>query len=299
MTPVPAPYRELVRARLADKTARAQAEAVLRQLDRPPSMATKVLARVFDQNMFVFMLLYGIPLTIGSIMFGLGMTRWIAVHFHYATPDDVPFGIVVVFIVGALFLCAFVPRALGVYANRRVTDRTKLLAALAARPPKVPGAAATCRSCGAPLAVEKDAIVAVCSYCGTQNAVHLETNIAVETRAVSAAVGHEMRDALAQDTQDRAATRRLLFHELRRYTLRTVLLGVGFYLGGSENADGTSTTVGVVAIVATTLLFIYFILSSGLHHDEDADDRRAGNDVPGWVSWVGPLVAMMLLFRIC
>lgn len=298
-TAVPAPYRELVRARLADKAARADAEAVLRKLDRPPSMVTKVLARVFDQNMFVFMLLYGIPLTIGSVLFAMSMSRWIAVHFHYASPDDVPFGVFLAFIVGSLFLWAFVPRALGVYANRRVTDRSKLLAALAARPPKVPGAAATCRSCGAPLEVEKDAIVAVCSYCRTQNAVHLDTNIAVQTRAAAAEVGREMHDALSQDTRDRAATRRLLFRELRRYTLRTVLLGVGFYLGGQENADHTSSTVGIIAIVATTLLFIYYILASGLHHDEDAEDRRAGNDVPSWVSWVGPLVAMMLLFRVC
>lgn len=299
VTAVPEAYRELHRARLADASVRERAELALRTLDQPPSMVTKVLARVFDQNMFVFMLLYGTPITIGSILFSLSMTDWIAAHFHYASPDDVPFAYMLVFIVGALFAWAFVPRALGVYANRRVTDRTKLLAALAAHPPKVPGAAATCRICGAPLAVDKDAIVAVCSYCRAQNAVHLETKVAVETRAVAAAVGREMQDALEQDAKARAATRRLLFRELRRYTLRTVLLGVGFYLGSMEDADHHSTTVGVIGIVATTLLFIYFILSSGMHHDEDADDRRAANDVPSWVGWVGPLVAMMVLFHVC
>jgi uncharacterized Zn finger protein (UPF0148 family) len=299
VNPVPEPYRELHRARLADKSVRERAELALRRIDRPPSMVTKVLARVFDQNMFVFMLVYGAPITIGAIKLSLRMDDWIAAHSHYATGDDVPFGYMLVFIVGALFLWAFVPRALGVYANRRVTDRTKLLAALAARPPKVPGAAATCRICGAPLAVDKDAIVAVCSYCRAQNAVHLETKVAVETQTVSAAVGREMADALRQNAHDRAATRRLLFRELRRYTLRTALLGVGFYLGSMENPDKTSTTVGVIAIVATTLLFMYFILSSGMHHDEDAEDRRAGNDAPEWLGWVGPIVALVLLFRIC
>ena len=296
---VPAAYRELIRARLADRSVRDRAELVLRRLDRPPSMVTKVLARIFDQNMFVFLIVFGVPVSIGSIKFALRATDWIAAHFHYRTSDDVPFSYMALIIIGSLFAWTFVPRALGVYANRRVTDRSRLLAALAARPPKVPGAASTCRMCGAPLTVEKDAIVAVCSYCRAQNAVHLETRIAVDTRAASAAVGREIEDAVQQDVKDRTATRRLLLRELGRYTFRTALLGGGFYLGAQENPDHTSTTLGTVAIVVTTLLLIFFVLTSGMHHDEDAEDRRAGNDVPDWVGWVGPLVAMVVMLRVC
>lgn len=296
---VPEAYRELVRARHADTSVRERAELVVRRLDRPPSMVTKVLARVFDQNMFVFLLVFGTPVLIGSIKLALRVESWIRAHHHYASSEDVPFGYLLLIVVAALFVWAFVPRALGVYANRRVADRTKLLAALAARPPKVPGAASSCRVCGAPLTVEKDAIVAVCAYCNAQNAVRLETKIALDTRASSAAVGREIDDALTQDAKDRTATRRLLLRELGRYTLRAVLLGGGFYLGSQETPDHQSTTVGIVALVVTTLMLIFFVLTSGMHHDEDAEDRRAGNDAPDWVGWVGPIVAMVVMFRVC
>ena len=47
-TQVPEPYRDLVRARRDDVALRAEAERLLKKLDRPPSMITKVLARVLD-----------------------------------------------------------------------------------------------------------------------------------------------------------------------------------------------------------------------------------------------------------
>lgn len=296
---VPEAYRELHRARLADTGARVQAEKVLRRLDRPPSMATKLIAQTFDQNMFVFILLFGIPVGIGVLIFAAGILDWLTAHLHYADARDLPWGYTAVLIIVAVFVVAFVPRAFGVYANRRVVDRTRLLAALAARPPSVPGAASLCRICGAPLAVEKDAIVAVCSYCRAQNAVHLETNVATQTSAIAQAVGSEVHTAVHRDAEARRATQQLMHHEIRRYAIRTVLVGVGFALACQETPDHTPTTLGIVGIVATPLMIIYFIISSMSHTDEDAEERRAHNDAPRGGHWVLPVIAALVLLRLC
>ena len=292
---LPAAYRDLHRARVADAAARVRAEHVLRGLDRPPSAAVKILARIFDQNMFAFMVLFGVPVGLGAILWALDASGWIASHFHYRSADDVPFSITVAILFAILFVFAFVPRALGVYANRRVTDRAHLLAALAARPPTVPGAASTCRMCGAPLAIAPDKLLAVCSYCRAENAVHLETKLVARAGAIAAKLGSEVADAAVRDRRERATTRRQLRHEVGRYLVRTVLLGVGFALGCRENAQRQPTTVAIVALVATTLLFMFFLGRSLMTADDDAHERRAGNDTPSWVAIVGPIVLLILI----
>jgi amino acid transporter len=296
---VPASYRELHRARIADAAARDRGEQVLRTLDRPPSMTVKVLARVFDQNMFAFMVMFGVPMGLGAILIALRAEVWIARHFHYKSADDVPFGYLVVIIFGLLFLFAFVPRALGVYASRRVIDRRRLLAALAARPPTVPGAASSCRMCGAPLAVEPDQILAVCSYCRAQNAVHIDPRLVAKAGAIAETLGREVRDAAEGDRAARQGTRRKLFHELGRYLLRTVLFGGAFALGCQETPDRKPTTLAIVGIVASVALFFFFLFRSLRASDPDAEERRSANDAPAWVAIVGPIVFLILLAKLC
>jgi uncharacterized Zn finger protein (UPF0148 family) len=294
---VPVPYRELHRARIADAAARDRAEQVLRRLDHPPSLAVKVLARVFDQNMFAFLLLFGVPVLLGAVRIALRAESWIARHYHYRSADDVPFGYTAVIIVALLFAFAFVPRALGVYASRRVTDRRRLLGALAAHPPKVPGAASTCRICGAPLAVQPDQILAVCSYCRAENAVHLDTKIVAQAGAIAETLGREVRDAAASDRTARAATRKKLFHELGRYLLRTVLLGGAFALASQETPERKPTTLAIVGLIAMLGLFLLFLVRSLRAADTDAAARRADNDVPSWIAIVGPIIVIVLLAK--
>lgn len=295
---VPAPYRELHKARIADAAGRARGEAVLRSLDRPPSTLVKVLARVFDQNMFAFMVLFGVPMGLSAVVFALRADDWIARHFHYPSGDDVPFTYTVVIIFTLLFAFAFVPRALGVYANRRVIDRRRLLAALAAHPPKVAGAVASCRMCGAPLSVEPDKILAVCAYCHAQNAVHLDPKLVAKAGAIASALGRHVRDAADGDRDARRATQRKLFHELGRYLLRTVLLGAAFGAACQEDADRHPTTIGIIGLISTVALFFFFLIRSmNAKPDPDAAERREGNDIPAWVSIVGPLVFLILISK--
>jgi len=296
---VPQAYRDLQRARRDDPAARAQAERVLRKLDRPPSMVVKVLARCLDLPMLAFLMLYGVPLGLFAILEADRFNRWLAPRLHLASADDVPFGYMVAMMFAILLVVAFVPRAFGVYANRRVTGRSRLLAALRARQPKVAGAAAECRTCGAPLAVVADAIVATCSYCGSENAVVIETTVADAAQRVVRNLGATMAEAAKEDRADRRATLRLLGEELARYTFRTILLGGLFLLGTQETPDHHSTRLGVAAIVAFVFaVFVFIFRSAKFMKTDDAEARRAGNDVPSWVGIVGPIVMAYVLFKV-
>ncbi|MEO8844999.1 MAG: hypothetical protein ABI591_22475 [Kofleriaceae bacterium] len=298
-TAVPDTYRELQRARHDDAPLRAQAETVLRKLARPPSVVVQVLARCLDLPMLAFVMLFGIPVTLFAILEADKANRWLAPHLHLKSADDVPFGYMVAIMCFLMLVIAFVPRAFGIYANRRATERGKLVAALRARAPERPGGPSTCRSCGAPLEVATNAIVATCSYCGVESAVVVDAAVAAITEGVVRNLGKTMVDAAMHDRAERRSTRGLLARELGRYTLRTVLLGTGFALGSQETADKKSTTVGVVALVATVLLFIFFVLRSAqASGNDDAAARRAGNDIPSWVGIVGPLVMAWLMFKI-
>jgi uncharacterized Zn finger protein (UPF0148 family) len=295
-TPVPESYRDLLRARRDDRALREDAERLLRKLDRPPSMVTKVLARVLDLPMIAFAMLYGIPVGLFAILEADRFNRWLAPRLHVKV-DDVPFGYMVAMIFAILLVIAFVPRAFGIFANRRVTARGQLLGALRAHAPAVAGGPSTCRICGAPLAVATDAIVATCTYCSAENAVALETNVVAEAKHVVRNLGTTIREAADHDRAERRATLRLLGKELFRYTFRTVLLAGCFLLGASETPDHQSTKLGVIGIVAFVLLVFIFIFRSG-KLASDADERRKGNDVPDWVGYVGPIVMAWLMFKI-
>ena len=292
---VPVPYRELYRARLTDATTRAEAERVLRGLDRPPRQIVKVLARIFDQPLFVFFLLFGVPVGLAAIFFALAANAQIARVFGYADPDDVPFGVTIAFAFAVLFVTALVPRALGIFANRRATGRQRLLAALAAHPPSTPGGPATCRRCGAPLAVVPDELVAVCAYCRAENAVHLETRLVVATTDAVKQLADTVRDVAERDREARHDTRRQLWRTTRRYAITTAIFGTGFTLSAQSDPEGEPTTVAVIALVGTAAFTIISILRSVAAHD-DAHDRVEGNDVPQWIGVLGPIGVCILLY---
>ena len=298
LTPVPDAHRELVRARHDDGALRADAERVLRKLDRPPSLAVKVFARVLDQPMLVFMVLYGVPAGLYAIMFGMRANTWLAPRLHVASPDDVPVWITVLVISCVLFVIAFVPRVVGVYANRRATGRARLLASLQARPPEIAGGPSTCRLCGAPLAVATDAIVATCSYCHAENAIVVATPLVAAMKRAVGRLGKTIAEVAARDRAERRATRRSLVAELGRYALRTALLGTGFAIATRETSEHRPTVAADIAIVATPILLIYFIYRSTKQRaTDDGAARREANDVPGWVGIVGPLVLLFVALK--
>jgi LSD1 subclass zinc finger protein len=73
----------------------------------------------------------------------------------------------------ALHLLVVAPFIYGTWRNATGSVRNRLSASLAARPARLPGAASTCRQCGAPLSVPPGALGARCDYCGADNLVRL------------------------------------------------------------------------------------------------------------------------------
>jgi len=293
--PLPAAYRELRSLQHEDRAARRRGQALFATLDSPPWLLTRVLAAIFDQPMPVFWFFFGVPVGLASIFAGL----WADARFHppAAVTAAVSFLVLLAF--------AFVPRALGIYANRRAGGRRVLLAGLAAQPPKLQGGPAGCRECGAPLDVPPGAMVARCVYCGADSAVHVRTRFLARARSAARATVHTIDDAAAIDHRERAETRRTLTSELLRYGMLTSIFG-GLWATwmwddtrATARGDDSAPAIGLTALVVGTLLLIVLMFRSGgsdARATEEARLRREVNGLPGWVRVVGPLGFWVLLW---
>jgi predicted RNA-binding Zn-ribbon protein involved in translation (DUF1610 family) len=297
-TVVPEAHRQLRALREKNASLRADAEHAFAQLDRPPNLVIGILARTFDLSMFAFLLVYGTPVGLVSIFAGLAASNRIAQREHLSE-NDAPFWVVIVVAAAALLVMVFIPRVMGVYANRRATGRATLVTALAAHLPKMPGGPSTCRSCGAALEFGADATVVRCVYCGTENAVRIRTQLLEQTEKKVRSLSRSIQNAVTSDAVERSRTRTLLLRELGRYVLRTTILaglfGVEAYTLDQANQNGSSPTIGILAAVALVVVVIFFIFRSATAQD-DADERRAGNPAPAWISVVGPIVFWVLLY---
>ena len=285
--PLPDGHRELRALQREQEAAHERAKALFATLDSPPWLATRVFAAVFDQPMFVFWIFFGVPVGLVSIFAGL------AVDARFHPPPAATVGVIFTMI----FVLTFLPRSMGIYANRRAGARSILLAGLAARPPRLPGGPAQCRGCGAPLEVPAGAVVARCAHCGVESAVHIRTPFLVHTRRATRAAVHTVEQAAAIDRNERAATRRTVARELGRYLLATSVFGGLFATAMwdfdrvQKRDDGSAPALGITALVVGTFLLIAMFFRSGSPDDQGKDEarqRRTDNGLPGWVRTVGP-----------
>jgi DNA-directed RNA polymerase subunit RPC12/RpoP len=285
--PLPETYRELRRLQREDEASRQRAQALFSTLDSPPWLFTRVLAAVFDQPMIVFWIFFGVPVGLASVLGGLAIGE--RCRLSEAASTGASFVI--------LFAFAFVPRSIGIYANRRAGGRRLLLAGLAAQPPRLPGGPARCRECGAPLDVTPGALVARCVYCGADSAVRVRTPFVARARRAVRVAAHTIDEAAALDRRERAATRRTLANELRRYLLTTAVFGGLFATFMWDDArvtalgEGSAPALGLVALVIGTLLLIAVMLRSVASDKGDVEEarlRREGNGLPDWVRIAGP-----------
>jgi len=297
VTVVPETHRQLRALRQQNAALRADAERAFASLDRPPNLVVGVLARTFDLSMLAFLILYGVPVGLVSIFAGLSITNRIALHEHIS-PDDVPMTLTLIMMGLILLLIVFVPRAMGVYSNRRATGRATLVTALAAHLPEIPGGPTTCRTCGAALEFGGDAAVVACVYCGAENAVRIKTQLLTQTGKAVRSLSRSIQNAVNSNAVERRRTLTLLFRELGRYAFRIAVL-VGLFavqITSFENANknDTSPALGICAAVALVGVVIFFIFRSAAK--DDSNERRAGNPAPEWVSYVGPIVFWILLY---
>jgi DNA-directed RNA polymerase subunit RPC12/RpoP len=305
-TAVPEKYRNLVLVNRLDGEARVRAEKILKKLDTPPWLFTRILAAIFDQSMLGFWIFFGVPVGVISILGALVLNVWIARVFHLASADDVPFAVTLVLILLGIFILAFVPRAFGVYANRRASAGKTLVAALSSHPPKTPGGLSRCRECGAPLTVAESSTLSRCVYCGTDNLVRIDSGRLQTAVSFLTNVVRTMEAAAAMDRKERGETRHTLLKELGRYAGVTAVFCALFviYAVDTERAavksNQSTPVVGMIALVVAVLFLIgLMIYSTG--RSSQADDtlsRRTGNGLPGWIRIVGPIVFWIVVWTI-
>jgi hypothetical protein len=204
----------------------------------------------------------------------------------------VPYWVFLSGIFGFMFFVIFVPRVAGIFANRRVTARMRLLGALAAKPPRTAGGPARCRHCDAPLFVATGDVLAVCSFCGAENAVQLRTTLVAAVTKSARKLATTVKEAAATDQSQKRERRRLLVRELVRYAWPTA-----FFFAAFATVD--VPTWGPILCSIAGLLLIGLVVWSGIRNakQNDAEERRAGNDVPGWVAAVGPILVWWLFIR--
>ncbi len=294
---IPESHRELRSLQREDQSARHRAQALLSTLDSPPWLLTRVLAAVFDQPALAFWFYFGVPVGLVSIAAGLAVDA----QLHPSPAATVG----VIFVV--LFAFAFLPRSLGIYANRRAGARRVLLAGLAAQPPRSPGGPARCRSCGAPLEIPAGAVLARCLHCGVESAVRIRTPFLARVRRATRAAVRTLDEAAAIDRRERAAMRRELVRELRRYGLATSTFGGLFavwawdYQRVSDRDDGSAPALGILALVIGAFLLIAMLFRSSRtdpHEVQEARDRRGDSDLPPWVRVLGPIGFWVVLWGI-
>jgi LSD1 subclass zinc finger protein len=274
-------------------------------LSTPPPLAARVAAAILDQPMFGFWLFFGAPVGVGGIVAGLALDGVAARILGYASAEEVPFAFTIAAIFLSIFVLAFVPRALGVFANRRATARRTLADGLACKPPAIPGGASRCRACEAPLDLSAGALVARCAYCGADNAVRVRAAWIVGTAAAATSVAHTVDRAAEIDRAERAATRRTLLRELVRYLVTTAIFAGLFvaYAIDAERAaahgeDGIGGVGFVAMLLAVVLLIVLIIRSIAGRRDgrDEARARRDGTGVPKWVRFVGPIALWLVVF---
>lgn len=294
--PLPARYVELRRAQHDDTGARERAESLFAKLDSPPWLVTRVLSAVLDQPMPAFWLFFGVPVGLSSIFAGLALDA----RLHPAS------WVTTAVIFGAIFVLTFLPRSLGIYANRRTSARQVLLAGLVARPPRLPGGPAECRNCGAPLDVPPGATVARCAYCRAESAVKVHTPFLARVQKSARSVAHTVEEAANIDARERGETRRTLLRELRRYVLLIGTFGTLFaiYMWDWERSqargDDGPPAIGLLALVLEAILLIATMIYSLARADErqkaEARLRREANGLPGWVRVAGPFGVWVVLW---
>ncbi|MFI5300320.1 MAG: hypothetical protein ACHREM_19705 [Polyangiales bacterium] len=300
---VPEALRDVRAAKTIDEGARRKAERLARSLARPPSYVVKVLARILDQSAMAFLIVYGVPVMLGCIFGAIVIGRKIAIAIGRHSEEDLPFWVLVVLIGALLFLTTVSARALGVYAHRRASGRGRLVGAMRAKPPETAGGSACCRLCGAPLDVAKGELLAHCRFCGADNLVDVSPRWASSVLSGARNASKSIDDIEALDARERTEHLRALGGTLLSYFWRFALITglMAIYGWDQERArpDGQFPVLGMIAMIAAVLLFIgLLIVSLATRSDDDEEaERRAGNDVPAWVGWVGP-IALLALIRL-
>lgn len=218
--PLPEAHRALRDADRADHAARDQAAALAARIGRPPWLLLRVLAW---NGFLVLALLFAPFVIVGLLVAALDVMAALERGLHMALSEVLGPGRTWALIgaIDALLVGAYL--VLGAYGRRSATSRRALQALLAAGPPERPGGPASCRECGAPLTVSKDALAARCGYCHADNLVAVDAAWLRGAKVDRRAVKRTIHEALSDESRERYRLRRSIIK-------RGAALLVGFAL---------------------------------------------------------------------
>lgn len=231
-TPVPALHREALRAEHQAAELRRAAGGRGQQLGATPSRAMRILGGVFATKPRLVLGALWVFGTVGFLtVLGVVAVEAIAhvdVFMSVPTQWRDRVGIPLWFALTLLVVW------LGVYGQRRAVSLRAVQAALAARPPSTPGGPASCRHCGALLAIAADALDVRCIYCGTDNLVALPAAWVTGVAASSRTAGKALADATTAFAAQRARLRNRMWISLGFYG---VFVGGMFALAALSSQD--------------------------------------------------------------
>jgi hypothetical protein len=212
--PLPAEYRAL----RDQARATADAERLYAQLGTPPGILVRILGVDLPfAKLFVFFFPFAF---VYLALLAIRLLARLEPLLHVALNEVLApwqFWTLVGVTVAALLA---VPAVLGSYGRRTAKARRILQAALAARPPARAGGPATCRECGAPLAIPTDAYGVCCAYCHADNLVQVPPAWAKRAARGAGKIRHDLRQAAGEERRQRQEVKRVL----RRRALLLLLL---------------------------------------------------------------------------
>lgn len=270
-TEIPAAHRALRDAAGWDDQARRAAEAALHGFDRPPGLPLRALAWLSALPFAAIFILFGVPLFFLDLVLAVKLSAWLADLLGWPGGIDGSPMLLTAMMGLVLWAMTIVPAFLAAYGGRRVTARSLLLAALAARPPQHPGGPASCRSCGAPLTIDAGALVARCDYCAAENALQVAPARLAAAHAQTGSLTRTMQEAAQRDRHERARTRDAIARRLWRATYKT---GLAFGLWAIAMFDFSRVQgdeapgLGIAALVVLTFVLIWLIGTAGNTPDE-------------------------------
>lgn len=265
--------------------------AAKRFLERP-SRAFLFLVALIDQPLLPFVLLYLLPISVVVIRTTFYFAPWFENWYSRmgGRPPYIVEPMVLVFV--QLFVWAFLPRALGVYAARRALATAAIAQALEARTPALLGGVCECRSCGAPVEIGPDVVFQSCLYCGCDNLRSVGRGEIDHERTINSSIATTIEEAIEIDRRERDSMLRKLRNELGRYALRMGVFGALFVTSAVSRGN---SILPVICAFSEVGLVIYWIVVDAQKRDHDSARIDAMLALPRWLVTLASLAWALTL----
>lgn len=193
---IPNAYLEALASRTSFERHRKQAQELFKKLGTTPTAFEEALSEFNEQGLLVaFILSLGAVLAFVKALVFYPLDWFYSAFYALNMMDVISVYLPSILSTILTFFLSVVPFAILYWSRRKVLTLKHLKVALAATPPEKSGGPATCRSCGCPLEVSKNAIGITCTYCQTDNLLHVPSAWLKETKTTSIKIGRNAANA--------------------------------------------------------------------------------------------------------